>query len=445
MFRGKQVMKSRLRLMPAVIYWVLISHSPGVRGEELTLKDCLEQAISQNPLVAESALAVAASEEGVRGAWGRHLPRLAFDANYSRREDPLPFIPAQSATTPARFSDNYGSWSALLSFPLYQGGQVAANVELAQVRRDIQRLSLTQLSNDLIANTVNTYNKLLQLQQLREASRASTAALEEQAKNARLLFEVERIAKVDLLKVQVQLANEQQRLLALDEVIATTGSLLRYLMGEAPGLDAGEPRLADHLGMPAAPALAAEMRGRIAEARPEYQAARKGIREAEVSRRGAIGKLLPSVNALASYTDQFGLQPWYEKPNWALGLQVSLPLFDRSLYAELAREGIQQQRVQERLRAVANQLALDFDTALASIRESSRRVETAQQVIEQARESFRIEREKYGSGAGAMSDLLLAQAAESTAAANLSQALFDYNAALVAYHKATGTLEDYLK
>lgn len=72
-------------------------------------------------------------------------------------------------------------------------------------------------------------------------------------------------------------------------------------------------------------------------------------------------------------------------------------------------------------------------------------METARQVIEQARESFRIEREKFGSGAGTMTDLLLAQAADITAEANLAQALFDYNAALVAYRTATGALGEYIR
>ena len=44
-----------------------------------------------------------------------------------------------------------------------------------------------------------------------------------------------------------------------------------------------------------------------------------------------------------------------------------------------------------------------------------------------------------------MADMLLAQAADVTAAANYAQALFDYNAALVAYRRATGTMEEYLK
>lgn len=44
-----------------------------------------------------------------------------------------------------------------------------------------------------------------------------------------------------------------------------------------------------------------------------------------------------------------------------------------------------------------------------------------------------------------MSDLLLAQAADMTAEANLSQARFDQAAALVAWRRATGMLEEYLK
>jgi len=83
--------------------------------------------------------------------------------------------------------------------------------------------SLAQTQNELIANTVNTYHNLLQLRQLYNAAQASTAALEEQRKNVQLIFDIGRVARVDLLKVGVQLANEQQRLFVLDEAISTTG------------------------------------------------------------------------------------------------------------------------------------------------------------------------------------------------------------------------------
>jgi outer membrane protein len=96
------------------------------------------------------------------------------------------------------------------------------------------------------------------------------------------------------------------------------------------------------------------------------------------------------------------------------------------------------------LLAVENQLRLDLQTALSSLKESKNRVLTAREAVDQAEESFRIEQKKYASGAGAVVDMLFAQSASMTAVANHSQALFDYNAAIVAYRKVTGTLENYL-
>ena len=171
----------------------------------------------------------------------------------------------------------------------------------------------------------------------------------------------------------------------------------------------------------------------------------KGVREAEFSKKIAFGKLLPSVNIFAGYVEQYGSDPWYKEGNWQTGLAVSIPLFDRSLHADLSRERIQEQRSKERLNAADNLIRLEVGTALASLVESRNRIEVAQNAVSQADESFRIEQQKYSSGAGAMVDLLLAQAASLNASANYIQALFDYNAAIVAYRRATGTLEDYLK
>ena len=415
------------------------------RGQALTLRQVLARVVSNNPQLAEARLGVEESDRSVQSAWGKRLPRLSTDAAFTRREDPLPYIPATSPTTAAHFSDEFAAWSGVLTLPLYQGGQLATNVALARVRRDIQGLALVQTRNELLANTINTYNKLLQLVRLRDAIRISTAALEEQVKNARLLFAVERIARVDLLKVEVQLANEQQRLLALDEGVSTAGATLTFLMGDAPSAGTPVIALADSLTMPDSSSVFVAIATRDLTQRPEYRAASSGVRVAQLSQRSALGKLLPSVSGIGGYTRQFGFQPDYADGNWFFGLQVNLPLLDGSLFANLAREQVLQRQAKERLRAVDNQLGLELTNALTSLRESAHRVTTAHQVIEQARESFRIEQLKYGSGAGTVSDLLLAQAAAATAEANLSQALFDYNAAQVAYHKATGTMEEYVK
>ncbi|MBW4055686.1 MAG: TolC family protein [Proteobacteria bacterium] len=432
------------RIIALLLLTVLLA-VPAMAEERLTLKEALGRALERNPLMTEAHLGVDAGVEGIAGSRGKHWPKLSLNLAYNRLQDPVPYIPAQSTVIPAHFSDDYASLGLLLSLPIYQGGQIVTTVRISKVRRDLQQISLTLTRNELIANTVNTYHKLLQLQQLRDASTAAVTALETQVKNAGQLFDVGRIARVDLLKVEVQLANERQRQLTVDEALATTGATLRYLMGDDPSSN-GEPLLlADALAMSGDRSAAAAEELKPWSGRPEYQAAVLGVKEADLSRTLSFGKFLPTVNAVAGYTDQYGFTPWYRDASWYFGLQASIPLFERSLYADFRRDTILKEKSVARQQVVEQQLRLDLTTAAASLRESANRVTTARQAIEQAHESFRIEQEKYGAGAGTMSDLLLAQSADMTAEANLSQAIFDYTAAQVAWRKANGTLEEYLK
>ena len=422
------------------------SASASSSREPLTLRQCLTTALNSNPLVQEALSGVEAAGKNVQSAAGKHYPRLSLEATGVMREDPVPYIPAQSPTIGPHFSDSYALWGPVLTIPIYQGGQISRNVELAKLREQMQQDALSLTRNDLIANTVNTYNKILQIQKLREASAASVKALEVQRKNVQQLYDVQRAARVDLLKIEVQFANEKQRLLALDESLTTLGATLRALMGEAvEGVDT-PLALADVLTQGAAPDASFEDGFRTAhQQRPEYLIAMKGTEEAWLSMQNAAGKLQPSINAFGAYTDQAGFDPSYDDADWLVGITVSLPVFERSLYADVARERALHRRTEEHLVVIEHQVRLEIQTALSALADSKARIATAEQVVAQADEAFRIEQQRYATGAGAMADMLLAQAADVTAAANYTQALFDHNAAAVAYHRATGTMEEYLK
>ena len=223
------------------------------RGGGLTLKECLRATLADNPSFKESLLAVKASEQGVESAEGRRFPRLSIDATQVFRQDAFPYIPAQALNIAPHFSDTFASWGPILTVPLYQGGQITKGIELAKIRMEIQEHAAGLTKSDLIADVVNTYNKILQLMAFRESERASVAALEEQDQNVRLLVNVGRAATVDLLKVEVQLANERQLLLTLEESLSTLEATLRFLMGEKVGESRDPLVLSDFLSHPAVP------------------------------------------------------------------------------------------------------------------------------------------------------------------------------------------------
>lgn len=414
------------------------------RAEGLTLHEAVSRAVANNPNLAEARTAVSVAEQGVVSAFGKHYPRLTFEASISQRQDPIPYIPAQRANIPARFSDSYASLGPVLTVPFYQGGQVMQGVRLAEVRQRIQQDSAIITRNELIANTVATYNKILQLQALVAASQQAMEALEQQRKNARLLFDLGRIARVDLLKVEVQKTNEAQRLLALQEGLKNGSTTLRALMGEAVDTSSAQVILADRLE-PGDKQVDFETGLALAKSKPKFKVFAKAVEDADTSRKLALGKLLPTLNGVAGYQQQYGFNPNYNDGVWYVGASLSLPIFDRSNYADVSRERLQRERAEKKLKAVENQIRLDLRVAMASLVESKKRIEATGMAVEQSRESFRIEQEKYGQGAGTMADLLLAQAAQSQAEANQTQALFDYNTAILDWHKASGDMEAYLK
>jgi len=413
-------------------------------SEQLSLKEAVQRAVTGNPNMAEAQTGIAVAEKGVESAYGRNYPRLSFEASINQRQDPIPYIPAQSAKIAARFSDSYASLGPVLTIPLYQGGQVMNGVRLAELRQRVQEDSFILTRNELIANTVATYNKILQLRALAESSQRAVTALEEQRKNAQLLFDLGRIARVDLLKVEVQKVNEEQRLLALNEALKNAASTLYTLMGVPVGPDMPPLQLTDKL-IPSEMHADFETGLAIAEDNPKFKIFSKAVDDAELNRKLAFGRLLPTLNAVAGYQQQFGFNPNFNDGVWYAGATLSMPLFDRSSYADLSRERFQKERATQKKRSVENQIRLDLRVAQASLTESRKRIFATEQAVEQSRESFRIEQEKYGQGAGTMADLLLAQAAEAQAEANYTQALFDYNTAILDWHKASGDMEVYLK
>lgn len=437
----KQQKLARL-VLPMLFFWLF---AVSTNAEPLSLKAGLAEAVSNNPALKEGKLGLEAGEKTVLSAKLRHLPRLSLEGNYTRREEPIPYIPAKSTTVPAHFSDEFGSLQAVLTLPLYQGGQTVNAVKLAGIKKDALENSFGMTRNDIIANTVNTYNKLLHLKQLEKASEASVKALEQQNANATAMYNLGRIAKVDYLKVDVQLAGEKQRLAAIREGIVTSSEALAFLLGRDVGSGKNLP---EPEGILAAEPFQADVDSGFTLARknrPDYLMAENQVRESELNVKTAQGKLLPSVSAFGGYMNQKGFDPSYSESSWFAGINMSIPLFESPLYADISRERILREKAGIHLKTLENQIRLEIRTAMSALSESRERTKTSEKAVAQAEESFKIEGEKYTSGAGAMVDYLLSQAAFFTASANYAQALYDYNAAVVSYRKATGSLEDYLK
>jgi outer membrane protein TolC len=91
---------------------------------------------------------------------------------------------------------------------------------------------------------------------------------------------------------------------------------------------------------------------------------------------------------------------------------MELPLFDGGYISASIREQLAVlAAAQERLGNLELQIRLEVESALSNLQSTEERMESTRTSIAQARESLRIEQQKYELGSGTIVDVLDAQAA----------------------------------
>jgi outer membrane protein len=428
------------RYVPTLIIFLLLFFAKDLfanEGNLLTLKDCINIALKQSPLIKTSELDIDASSEGYKASWGAILPRLDLNASYLKENQDIPFIPAQSTKIPAKFSDEVYSWNISMKIPLYEGGRLWSQINVSSVEKEIQGLKRDFTIQDVIANVTNTFNKLLQLKELRSAYQKSVEALERQRENTSLLVKTGRAANIELLRIDVQLANERQNLIKTEEAMNRTKNTLAFLMGikSIEGIEVSGSLEKNER-------LESVNVDELIRARPDVLLLEKRVAQSKIKVDIASSKRYPSVSLVGNYGNRAGSGMNDREEVWEAGVVASLNIFDGGITsAEIRREKILLEKAKEELRQTELRARLEIENALSLLKEAEERLKASEKAVAQSEEALRIEELKYKTGAGTITDVLLAQSAMSLSNANYYQALYDYNAALIEYKRAAGILE----
>lgn len=456
MRRARQV--ALLSLVTGVLLWAAPSHGQApVPPREMTLDEVIDIALAKNAAVRAAEREADAAVKGHEAARGRLWPfaDIFGDWQYSgpNEENKTRFLanigrmpklgPTLSDNLGGRreFDHNLYALGLRVTYPLYVGGRIVAEVEANRLLTLLSRERVAQTADELIFNLSSTLYNILRLQENVKATEASVKALEEAQKNIASLVEVGRAARVDLFKVNTRLAAVRQELIRVRNEVELGHAVLKTLMG----IEVTEPlRVKGGLGAEAIP-LDLIQDVREAERRqPELQVRRRAVEVQEQQVRITRGARFPSVNLRTQYAGGAG-DTEFGQPvgDFFVGVNVSIPVFTGGqLTARVAQEEARLARAREEFEKVRLNIQLEVQSAHLQITEARERIATAQAALEEAREALRIEQLKSEVGKGIIEDLLDAQAAELQAETNYSRALADYNTALVARRKAVGRIRE---
>lgn len=247
------------------------------------------------------------------------------------------------------------------------------------------------------------------------------------------------LAAIDVLRAQVEMQAQQQRLLAVRNGFAKA----RLQLARAIGLpEAQQFELSDKLPFrPAPPVTFEEALARAYKLRADYRAAQALVSAAAHTRDAAGNERLPSLELNANYGD-IGTSPTHSHGTYTAEAGVRIPIFQGGKTradVEAADALLRQRKAEaENLRA---QIEFEIRNDLLDIQTAAQQVEVAQQAVGLAREALQQSRDRFGAGVAIGVEVVQAQQALATAEENYISSLNSHNIAKLLLARAVGEAE----
>ena len=250
-----------------------------------------------------------------------------------------------------------------------------------------------------------------------ESLEFSKETLETHLKHTDERIAAQRAAIVDRLRTEVRLADVRQELTREKAMLRIQHRTLANLLGLSNKVErfypVGELALSEKQAIP-------ELEEALETAwinRDDYQAAKADLeakaRRVDAARAGHW----PVVSLKGAYGGRWAVGstrgPGDDYGDVGhIGIEMDMPLFEGGrIEAGVREKRAELAAARHRLRGFEHQVELEVETAISDVNASATRVAAVEKAIDQARESLRIEKEKYGAGRGAVVDVLDAQGA----------------------------------
>ena len=429
--------KALLAFLFCWLFLPLLHASYAAETEPLTLDKAIRTGLKESPLVKSERYEVDASSQGKSAALGQLLPQVNSYAGYTRRSDPAAVVAIKEfGGKPPVFSRDHYSYGLLMKIPVFEGGRLWARLSAAEISEAISKESLHLTRQELIAGITNLFNRILFLQKLTESQRATLDALKKAKADAETRLRVGRIAPVDLMRMETQVAAQEQALVSAEEETVRARQLLARMIGRDPSWS---PEVTGKLACPsgnwAEPSADISQRPDIRKAMHQVELARSNIKY-------AMGYHLPSVDLVGDYGRRAGSGFEGDEEVWTGTVAVSFNIFSGgSVEAGVRQARAKLLAAEERLRHARLNALTELKNVISSLRETRTRYFVAEKNRATAKETWRIEDLKYRTGAGTVTDSLLAQSTWFQAEADTIGALYEYRAARVAWELAAGTID----
>ena len=425
---------ARTALISALFTALLVPSAFAGEGMPIDLQTAIAKAFASHADIKKAEYSLDAARANYNAARENFGPQVSFSHSSSRGG----YWHEQFNALSGQYSKNIGnsySNGLSLSVPIYNGNLNAAE-KRAKAAYQSSVLGEELAFIKLKQTTTDAYYRLLAAKDTRQVCEQSVSTLQDHRKNVQAQYDVGVVAKVDLLRSEVELTDAQQNLIMAENGYNIAEANLNNIMGipQNTKLDPVEELGYTAYEDPLPSCIDYAMLHRL-----DLQQSALQVKAAEAALNGAKAGWAPSVTGVASNRWSGNSWPGDEGNNWGAGVNVNMNVFDSGVTkSNVAAAKANLMTAKESYRQDADAVQLDVRNCYFNLREAEKRISTTQVAVAKAEEDYHIAQVRYEAGVGTNTDVLDAQVALTRARNNFNTALYDYNTSRSALQTAMG-------
>jgi outer membrane protein TolC len=385
---------------------------PAPAARKLTLDEALKLAEERNYDLKAAYARLTQAEQGYWKAWSGYLPQVTAGGSYTHYRKDVELLFPSGITTPTTKPNPDGTITeaqqlTFFATPVLKQNQWQGTLDATQMlfspalwfaiqgasRGEESARQATENARRLIL--FGTAGAFYAVVSQREAAQITERLLEiaqRQEKDARVRYQAGTIAKVGLLRAEIDRARAEQDLLRARNAYYSLRLALAQVIDSPPDFDVVTPE------EPKLPADLSKLEEAALRDRADVKSARSALEASQSGRSGVVGSYFPNVVAFAHY-QKANIAAFVPPEFWTIGLSLQWKLFDGGLReANLREAGAKITESEATLAGVESQARKEVGQALLDLESAKANALKAKEQRDLAAENQRLIDVSYRAG-----------------------------------------------
>ncbi len=328
---------------------------------------------------------------------------------------------------------NYYGWDLVLEQPLYTGNKLTAVNKQAKANQGYAKANLDATDQNLVFEVKKAYYTVIFTGHLVETMQQAVNSMENHVKEADAYCRAGMVAKLDVKRAEVKLADLKQKLLMAQNGLELANMALNFTMGV--NLET-HYQLIDNVQYEPFQMDLQTCQEKALATRPEVVAIQAKVEMAQQNLEIAKSAGRPLVAIRAKHED---ITPYNPDPENQIGVVATMKLIDGGQIRSQVREAEEVVKQAQTAQELTNRaIKLDVEQAYRNLQVALQTIQVAEKSLDQAQETLRMAVVSYKAGLSSSLERIDAEVGLTQAKTNYTQALSMYNIALAQLQKAIG-------